>query len=309
MTARAAPAPRLLVLGSLLLDDVVHPDGTEDLARLGGAALYAAAGAALVGARPTACGWVGLDTAARWQEQLPRHGIDPSGLVVREATTPRAWQLLDVHQGRTEQFQTPWQQVRANYPTSRELPDLTAFDGAYLFAPKPVDDYLPALRGRGLTPITWEPPDDLEDPNGILEQLRGCDVVVPNASEWARAFGTDDPQRLAGIARAQGARLAAIRQGPAGALLASATAQVQVAAIQPSRVCDPTGAGNAYAGALTAALAGDPGPMDARHLRWLGTLGAAAATVTMEHHGAPVVDDAARSRVITLVEAALGDAA
>ena len=43
--------PQLVVAGNLLLDDVVYADGTTRMGQPGGAALYAALGAALWGVR------------------------------------------------------------------------------------------------------------------------------------------------------------------------------------------------------------------------------------------------------------------
>lgn len=74
-------------------------------------------------------------------------------------------------------------------------------------------------------------------------------VIVGNREECAVAVGTDEPDTAADLLLAAGARLAIIKLGADGALLATATERIRIPAIPIDVVCG-LGAGDAFGGAL-----------------------------------------------------------
>jgi len=74
-------------------------------------------------------------------------------------------------------------------------------------------------------------------------------VVVGNREECAIAVGTDEPDAAADALLAVGVRLAIIKMGADGVLLASATERVRIPAIPIDVVCG-LGAGDAFGGSL-----------------------------------------------------------
>ncbi|MGH9204265.1 MAG: hypothetical protein ACRD2A_23810, partial [Vicinamibacterales bacterium] len=87
--------PKLVVLGNLLVDDLVFPDGSTRMTQAGGAVLYAALAARLWNV-PTGCVSVcGTDYPAEMIDRLRRHAIDLSG--VRQLGRPgvRTWLLYE----------------------------------------------------------------------------------------------------------------------------------------------------------------------------------------------------------------------
>lgn len=74
-------------------------------------------------------------------------------------------------------------------------------------------------------------------------------IVVGNREECDVAVGTSDPDRAADLLLAAGVRLAIIKLGADGVLLATSTERVRIPAIPITLVCG-LGAGDAFGGAL-----------------------------------------------------------
>ena len=83
-------------------------------------------------------------------------------------------------------------------------------------------------------------------------------VVVGNREECDVAVGTSDPDAAADALLAAGARLAIIKLGADGALLATATERIRIPATPIGLVCG-LGAGDAFGGALCHGLLNDWG--------------------------------------------------
>jgi len=105
-------------------------------------------------------------------------------------------------------------------------------------------------------PALWR---DVERARRSAEQaIALCDVVVGNQAECEMALGTRDADRAADELLARGVRLAVVKLGPDGALLATAGQRHRIAA-RPVEVVCGLGAGDAFGGALVyGLLAGFP---------------------------------------------------
>lgn len=83
-----------------------------------------------------------------------------------------------------------------------------------------------------------------------------ANIVVGNREECEVAVGTSDPDAAADALLAAGARLAIIKLGADGALLATATERIRIPATPIDLVCG-LGAGDAFGGALCHGLLND----------------------------------------------------
>lgn len=105
-------------------------------------------------------------------------------------------------------------------------------------------------------PVVWDP-----HPRGALP-VPGCHLVTPNEAEASRALPAADRESVAGIAVAAALRgwwrcdAVAVTLGASGAVLATADGCTTVPApeLEIAQDCDPCGAGDAFAAAVTGAL-------------------------------------------------------
>jgi 5-dehydro-2-deoxygluconokinase len=99
-------------------------------------------------------------------------------------------------------------------------------------------DYRPAL---------WDSVDSAREM--ATRAIALSTIVVGNREECDVAVGTSDPDRAADLLLATGVRLAIIKLGADGVLLATSTERVRIPAIPITLVCG-LGAGDAFGGAL-----------------------------------------------------------
>ncbi len=104
-----------------------------------------------------------------------------------------------------------------------------------------------------LRPTLWA---DLSEATATAKQaIALSSVVVGNRRECEMALGTSDPHEAADVLLARGVRVAVVKMGPDGVLLASADERVVVEPIRVEVRCG-SGAGDAFGGALAAGLVG-----------------------------------------------------
>jgi ribokinase len=247
----------LVLLGNLLVDDVVLPDGRTRMAEPGGAVLYAALGARLWGLGVGIVSVRGDEYPAEALDLMARRGVALDG--VRSLGRPglRSWLLYEgarrhlVH--------------RLEGPTHAEvspLPDAIPAEWrkarAFHLCPMPIEvqgTLVEALSGAflSLDPFLLLRPDSLETFRGIVARV---DALFLSEDEM------ELPDAAALRDLAQG-RLATIlyKRGARGGQLIDARGQGVVSNWQPraAQVVDPTGAGDAFAaGVLAGWLRGEP---------------------------------------------------
>jgi sugar/nucleoside kinase (ribokinase family) len=102
---------------------------------------------------------------------------------------------------------------------------------------------------------------DAAGDGGTLDPLAGClpylDYYVPSLKEASHQTGEDDPRKIIGVFRHEGAKgLLGVKLGTQGALLSSRPDEfLEIPAIAPpGEVIDTTGAGDCFFGGLLAGL-------------------------------------------------------
>lgn len=254
-------APDLVVLGNLLVDDVVLPDGTTRMAQPGGAVLYTALAAALWHVGTGVVSWRGEDYPAWALDALSSRGVNLDGVHAIGGPGVRTWLLYEgrrrrvVHRldGPTHAAVSPGP---AQVPAGWRRPRI-----AHL-APMPLEAQealVPSFAGSG-TMVSVDPhvplgPTTLDRWRALLA---GADLLLLSEDDVEGA-GTEDDLRP--LVTSLGARLRAVlfKQGRQGgrAYVPSTGAWTRWAP-RASRVVDPTGAGDAFAaGVLAGLLRGD----------------------------------------------------
>ncbi|HTR96338.1 MAG TPA: carbohydrate kinase family protein [Candidatus Acidoferrales bacterium] len=274
----ATIAPELVLLGNLLVDDLVFPDGHTRMGQAGGAILYASLAAALWGVRVGCVSLQGTDYPVAMLDALARRGIALDGVTPLGRPGVRTWLLYEgrvrrvVHRlgGPTHADVSPEPaQVPAAWRSAR----------AFHLAPMPL-----AVQRRQVEALGAHGAFVSVDPHELVTEatlpawhdvLAGVDAFFPSEDELRLDGVSTDPH--AALRRLAGGRLryVAFKRGLRGGLLYDARAdRVSEWAARTDGIVDPTGAGDAFAaGFLAAILAG----RDAEEAVHRGVVGASFA--------------------------------
>jgi sugar/nucleoside kinase (ribokinase family) len=285
-----------LSIGSVVIDDIVLPDGRARMGVLGGGATHAAMGMRVWSGRVALLAALGRDLPEADRRELARafvlHDLDR-----RDAPAPRAWQVYEHDGRRTHVDRTDPELFMAMCPRPDELPEACAgARGVRLEcdAPDPLLEWMARLQAADCGRILWEPwnvfcqPRNRELFAGLAPSL---DVFSPNLLQARRLTGLDDPREVLAALLEAGVRVAVLRMGAAGSLVAGQReAPVAVPAVAVPDIVDVTGAGNAYCGGFLVGLA------ETGDLGQAGRYGAVSASFALEQFGAMVPLEDLRAR-------------
>lgn len=292
-----AGTQRVLIVAPLVLDDIETPTSVvRDV--LGGSGAYAALAARHFA--PTALASViGAD--------FPREHLDlladvDLSRVVRVPGRSFRWSGVHREDGTT--------QTRRNDPgaTAGVLPELGEVTGAFAL----VGAHEPALQRRArealagarfvaIGTMAWHIARDAPALRGVL---RGAQMALLTLEEARSLTGETE---IAGMAEALLASVDVIvlKAGPAGAFIRTREVELSVPAAHVQTI-DPTGAGDAFAGAFLATLAERDGRFDAETLRLAAVRGTAAAALAVSDFGTRRLARATREEVEEVAAALSG---
>ena len=279
----------VVIVAPLVLDDVETPAGSYR-GEPGGSATYAALAARDFA--PTAiAAVVGEDFPTAFLDRL--EGIDRSR-VERVSGRSFRWGAEHRADGSTE--------TRVNDPgaTRSRTPRLGDLADAYVL----VGALEPALQER-VGPARFIAIDTMpchidEDAPRLRRALAGADVAFLTLDEAEALAGSRQPEA---IRRRLGTRLLVLKLGAHGALVCEEDGSFRVEAY-PTEVVDPTGAGDAFAGAFVATLA-ERDRRDADTLWLAARRGAAAASLAIEDFGPRRLERAGKWEIERRAEALL----
>ena len=287
--ARRGSRPSVLVVGDVMTDTIVIPEGpvirgTDRRATIrqmpGGSGANQAAWLAAEGVRAVFAGRVGAGDHAQQTRLLAQHGVEP--VLARDDLVPTGMTVTLSSDGERS-FLTDRgandRLSRADLPTSLlDGVDLVHVSGYSLFAEGPraaVLELLAEARRRG-TPFSIDPGSSSflteVGAENFLDWTGGARFAFPNEAEAAVLAGTSDPD--AQLERLTGSyETVVIKRGAEGAIAAKAgeSRRWRVAAPQVDPL-DTSGAGDAFCAAFLAAhllRRGDAGVPGARRRRRL----------------------------------------
>lgn len=251
----------LVVLGNLLVDDVVFPDGRTRMAEPGGAVLYFALAARLWDVRVGVVAIRGDEYPAETLDRLAARGIALDG--VRPLGRPglRTWLLYEGARRRVvHRLEGPTHLEMS--PRPGQIPPDWHEARAFHLAPMPFEvqqTLAEALSGKEGRRVSIDPyvlfrPDTVDTWRGLLAQVD--DLFL---SDDEMEIGGNEGDVLRGLARGR-LRTVVYKRGARGGLLYDARADRLVPWSPRARaVVDPTGAGDAFAaGVLAGWLRGEP---------------------------------------------------
>lgn len=316
--------PTLLIVGSMALDTVEAPGGTAAEA-LGGAVTYASLACSFF-ARPAPICVVGEDFPHEHVALLARHGVDTSGIQRTEGKTFRwkARYLEDYDQRETLDTQC---NVFADFqPVLNEEQGKAEYVFLANIHPSLQLSVLEqAERPRIVGADTMNLWIDTE-PEKVQEVIRRADILFVNDSEARllcerlvpRRARDGEQRRTTASGQRPGARQAGVelsKMGPgcvvikkgsngafvyqgAGGRGQEAGGDIFLAPAYPvERVVDPTGAGDAFAGAMMGYLAGE-GNMEPATVRRAVMLGTVLASFTVEDFSVKRLEGLTREEIL-----------
>ena len=271
-----------LAIGSVIIDDIVYPDGRTSMGVLGGGGTHAAYGMAACGENPALVALVGHDLPPDIRARLDSD-FDTRGLVISQHPQVRGWQIFEWDGRRNEIFR-----VDVIDPFMHEPhPDNPAlhFESLSALTLLRQPQYVAAWRAQfPNATLLWEPTRAFMlsgDYKRFLDALPHCDIVSPNLHEAQAMTRLDDERAILRRLLADGAKIVALRMGERGSMVAQSGhgEALHIPAVQVADIVDQTGAGNSYCGGFAV------GWRREKTLLAAGCHGAAAASFTLEHVG------------------------
>lgn len=276
--------PEYFSVGGIFIDDIVYPDGRTQMEILGGGAIHAVAGMSIWDVRPGIMVTVGNNLPEKIRKRLERD-FDTQGFHYLDYPQARAWQLFEWDGKRTEIYRVKNIDPFIDKPTLENLPEVYSYaKGIHLIQHAHV---LSAWREKFPDiVIFWEPLQQYMIPENTDEfraSLSIADMVSPNLLETRLIYGDHEPQVLMRKMLDDGAKIAILRMGELGSLVADQSGEIiTIPTVPVPEIIDVTGAGNTYCGAFLV------GWVETGDLKQAAYYGAIAASFTLEQVG--VVD-------------------
>ncbi len=271
---------RVLIVGSVALDDVKTPYG-EEKEILGGSAIYGSIAASCC-APVDIVAVVGEDFPAVHLERLHARGIDTRGVeIIRGGATFR-WGGEYV--GDMDEAITHFTQLNVFEHFRPAIPDSYRDDEIIFLAnidPELQLQVLNQVRRPKLilcdTMNYW-----IETKRAaLMEVLERVDVALLNAGEAKLLFETNSLPKAGAELIKMGLKRAIIKKGEHGVLMFSEEGFFATPAMPLEQVIDPTGAGDSFAGGFSGYVA-RAGNWNEETLRQAVVIGSAAASFVVE---------------------------
>lgn len=271
-------AENIVVVGSVALDTIETPWGAaEDC--LGGSASYASLAAGLF-APVRLVAVVGSDLPSRARDLFAARQVDTSGLEVVEGRTFRWGGRYHENMNRRDTLFTELNVFEHFHP---KLPS-EYLDSEIVF----LANIHPALQHEVLDQVDSPKLVALDTMNLWIETaradleavLRKVDLLFVNDEEAQQLSGHANLWRAVDRLREMGPRTVIVKKGEHGALLFTENGLFALPAVLLEKVFDPTGAGDAFAGAFLGYVArqGDYTDSTLRHAMIHGTVTASFVT-------------------------------
>lgn len=244
--APASDAPEILVVGSVALDSVKTPYG-EVTEALGGSASYFAVSASHL-AKVSIVAVVGEDFPEPHRDLFRSRGVDLDGLETAPGRTFRWRGEYSSELGHAHTLETQLNVFSTFHPKVSER----LRSAPYVFLAN-IDPDLQLEVRRQIRSPKLVLSDTMNywiarKPDRVLDVLREVDVALLNEEEARALAGETQLVRAADRLLEQGAKAVIIKKGEHGALFRSHEERFLTPAFPVEKPCDPTGAGDSFAG-------------------------------------------------------------
>ena len=242
-------------ISSIIIDDIVMPDGTTHMGCLGGGGTHAAMGMRVWSEQVGLVANIGLDFPADLMDKLEK-AFDVNGLIKCDMKTVRAWQLFETDGTRREVLRSKLENFELLKPEINAFPNVyDQLQGVHLHCGgDEIALWVPFLRQRGDPFIVWEPWQRFcveENREKLTTFLSLVDCVSPNLEEARLLLGLEKKEDLLNKFLDLGAQRVVTREGADGSTFIDNKGNYfRIPAVKVDKIVDQTGAGNAYCGGL-----------------------------------------------------------
>lgn len=272
----------------IVIDDILHPDGSTSLGLLGGGGPQAAFGMRLWSNSVGLYARAGPDLPPETLAWLDLAGIDRRGVQLNHLPTPRAWQVLAAGGERRQEWQSsPDVNASQLRRTIEDLPaDYRAARGFHIgIHPNHFNlDFAAHLHRLGslVSLETFKRAEPALKRAQAEAIFRSVEIISPNLAEAASLVGEGSPQEILLRMGRLGARVISLRLGMDGSLLSADGGRhcLHMPAL-PVNPAHPVGAGNAFCGGFLV------GWCLHQDIRTAGLYATVAASFLLEQDGLP----------------------
>jgi sugar/nucleoside kinase (ribokinase family)/fructoselysine-6-P-deglycase FrlB-like protein len=253
---------RVVVVGNLTIDDVVQPDGTTFMARLGGNSVHVATAAVVCGAPVALVTRRGADFPLDALDVLATAGVDLTGVREVAGPTVRNWVVYESDGRRHWLYRTPDGRSAEVAPTPADLPaELLESAAVVHVAAMPLSNaeqivaHVRQVAPTALLTLDTHEAWTADVRDRVLALAGRVDLFVPSLEELEELTGaTGAAAAIAALGRT-GLHTAVVKAGADGAYVLEGGSTTHLPA-RATVVTDTTGAGDAFCGGLAAGLAG-----------------------------------------------------
>jgi len=274
---------------TIIIDDIVFPDGRTEMGLLGGSGPQTAFGMRLWTKKVGLVAGVGPDLPPDSKDWFAAFDIDTEGLLYTDRwPTPRAWQAMEEDGRRTQVWRVPGPAIahQLRHQTAQLPPSYQPAKAFHLgIHPGDADlNFIHALRKQGavVSLETFRPADQPLSQTELQQVASAGQIISPNLLEARSMLGPGQPMALVRQLAQAGAQIVALRLGADGVLVyrADTGESWQVPAVETEAV-DPVGAGNAFCGGFLV------GWVETGNLLTAALYGVVAASFLVEVVGVP----------------------
>ena len=288
---------RYVIIGKLNRDFILTPEGSAYLDKPGGSLLYAAAGTGVWDSGIGLVGRVGEDFPQQWINQAKQAGFDTNGIhFLNDAVDLRAfYAYLDFNTCHTDNPVSHFARLGLSFPKillgytapapvvdnriqsnpltirSSDIPsDYLDATAAHLCPLDFLSHSLlpPALRQGQVTTITMDPSPGYMDPSfwdHIPALVNGITAFITSEQKLRNLFQgrSEDLWEMAETIASYGCGIVIIKRGSQSQYLYERTGGGKwLIPAYPARVCDPTGAGQAFCGGFLTGFRSTYNPLE-----------------------------------------------
>jgi len=290
----------LLVTGSIGIDTVTSPHGSVDSVLGGSAVYFSFAAAHYCPVRLVAV--VGEDFPTEFRSTLETRGIDLTGLETRAGSKTFRW--AGKYVGDMNEAETVGVELNVLAEAGPKVPAGIADSDTVFLA-----NTHPGLQRELLSQVTSPKLTVMDTMNlwienerdSLIETIGMVTGVIINDAESRQLTGKMNLIEAGEAVLGMGPKFVMIKKGEHGALLVTPEGPVAIPAFPTKRVCDPTGAGDSFAGGTLGYLTAE-GKHDPATLARAMVRGTVAASFTIEDFSLGRVKDLARGEIDARVD-------